>query len=153
LWQLGHGGPSRCWFSKALTARPERSWLPTTGPPLTSQKGDELGKLWQTFMLPRELLRFLWQHSHCIQWGNGQAGVMSHSAASFFLHTASKEAQPGAPPCALKQDNPSGKHRQLEISNCTLIWVFPPPINFDFWRHVVCKCETVVYPSIFPVQA
>jgi len=45
LWQLGHGGPSRCWFSKALTARPERSWLPTTGPPLTSQKGDELGKL------------------------------------------------------------------------------------------------------------
>lgn len=37
--------PLKVLVSKALTARPERSWLPTTGPPLTSQKGDELGKL------------------------------------------------------------------------------------------------------------
>lgn len=44
-WRPLKGFGEPLWFSKALTARPERSWLPTTGPPLTSQKGDELGKL------------------------------------------------------------------------------------------------------------
>lgn len=52
LWQLGHGGPSTCWFSKALKARPERSWLPTTGLLLTSQKANELGELLRQALVP-----------------------------------------------------------------------------------------------------